>query len=221
MTLNPHLRKVALSAHITTSVGWLGAVGSFLVLSIAGLTSRDAEIVRSAYLAMNVIGEFVVVPLSLAALVTGIVQSLGTEWGLFRYYWVLVKFVLTIGATALLLLHQFTAVADAARRVSAVAPGTRPDLGNLGIQLVGDAGAAGLALLFMTMLSVFRPWGRIRHDREKQAGIATKRHESSPAEPTVSGLPAGVKIALVAGGAFAVAIIVIHLMGHGPGRHSH
>lgn len=63
-------------------------MASFLVLSIAGLTSRNAEIVRGAYLSMNVIGQFVIIPLSLAALMTGLVQSLGTHWGLFRHYWV-------------------------------------------------------------------------------------------------------------------------------------
>jgi hypothetical protein len=105
------LQKVNLTAHVTCSVGWLGAVASFLVLSIAGLTSQSTEIVRGAYLAMNLIGQFIIVPLSLAALLTGLVQSLGSHWGLFRHYWVVVKFTLTIGATLLLLLHQFTAVA--------------------------------------------------------------------------------------------------------------
>ena len=115
--MSPGLRKLNLTAHVTSSVGWLGAVAAFLVLSIAGLTSRNAETVRGAYISMNLMGKFIVVPLSLAALVTGLVQSLGTQWGLFRYYWVFVKFMLGIGATLLLLLHQFTAVAGAAGRV--------------------------------------------------------------------------------------------------------
>src|SRR5713226_5007653 len=96
--MTPRLRKLALTTHITLSVGWLGAVAGFLVLSIAGLTSQDAEVVRGAYLAMNLIGLFVIVPMSLAALATGVVQALATEWGLLRHYWVLVKFLLTIGA---------------------------------------------------------------------------------------------------------------------------
>ena len=51
--ITPALRKLTLTAHVTCSVGWLGAVAGFLVLSIAGLTSRDAETVRGAYLAMK------------------------------------------------------------------------------------------------------------------------------------------------------------------------
>ncbi len=170
--MTPALRRLSLAAHVTSSVGWLGAVAGFLVLSIAGLTSQDAEIVRGAYLAMNLLGQFLIVPLSLAALLTGLVQSLGTHWGLFRHYWVLVKFTLTIGATFLLLLHQFTAVAEAARRVSGAAPGTLPDVGQLGSQLVGDAGLAVLVLLVTTTLSVYKPWGRTRYGRRKQVFLA-------------------------------------------------
>ena len=99
MTASP--RKLCLTTHVLSSVGWFGAVAAFLVLSIAGLTSGEAGIVRGAYLSMNLIGEFMIVPLSFAALLTGLVVSLGSHWGLFRHYWVLMKFTLTIGATIL------------------------------------------------------------------------------------------------------------------------
>ena len=126
--MTPALGKANFTTHVATSVAWLGSVVSFLVLSIAGITSTDPNVVRGAYMAMNIIGAYVIVPLSLAALLSGVVQSLGTPWGLFRQYWVVVKLSLTLGATALLLLHQFTAVAEAARRASA----TTPDSGRPG-----------------------------------------------------------------------------------------
>lgn len=106
MTMTPGLRKFSLTAHITFSVGWLGAVAGFLALAVAGLNSQDAQMVRAAYLAMELIGWFVIVPLSLASLLTGLVQSLGTEWGLFRHYWVLAKLLITVLATIVLLLHM-------------------------------------------------------------------------------------------------------------------
>jgi hypothetical protein len=102
----PPIRKFALTAHITFSVGWLGAVAGFLALAVAGLTSQDVQMVRAAFLAMNVTGWYVIVPLCLASLLTGLVMSLGTKWGLFRHYWVTVKFLLTIIST--LILFGFT-----------------------------------------------------------------------------------------------------------------
>jgi hypothetical protein len=166
--MSPGLRKLSLAAHVVTSVGWLGAVAAFLVLGVLGLTHGDATMVRGAYLAMNVLGESLIVPLGLLALATGLVQSLGTSWGLFQYRWVVMKLVLTLGATALLLLHQFTAVEAAARRAAAAGAGAMPDVGPLGRQLVLDAGLAVFVLLVITTLSIYKPWGRTRFGRRKR-----------------------------------------------------
>ena len=103
--MTPPVRKLALTAHVTSSVSWLGAVAAFLALAIAGLARSDAQMVRAAYLATEMITWFVIVPLAFASLLTGLIVSLGTPWGLFRHYWVLVKFMLTILATVLLILH--------------------------------------------------------------------------------------------------------------------
>src|SRR5687768_16276697 len=93
------VRLFALTAHVTSSVGWLGAVAVFLALAVACLTSQDARMVRAAYLAMELIGWFVIVPLSLASFLSGLVQSLGTSWGVFRHYWIVAKLLMTIVAT--------------------------------------------------------------------------------------------------------------------------
>ena len=79
--------------------------GAAARLAVAGLSSQDAEMMRAAYLAMGLTAWFVIVPLSFASLVTGLVQALGTKWGLFRRYWVLVKFLIAIFATIVLLIH--------------------------------------------------------------------------------------------------------------------
>ena len=212
--LRPALRKLNLTAHVTSSVGWLGAVAGFLVLSIAGMRSTDVETVRAAYVAMNLIGLYAIVPLSLAALTTGLVQSLGTRWGLFRHHWVVTKFALTIGATALLMLHQFTAVAGAARRVSETAAGTLPNVGRLGPQLVGDAALAVLVLLAATVLSVFKPWGLTSYGRRALAA------ESGAAPPaTGAEVSTGARIVLVLLLLLAVAFVAMHLAGGGLAHH--
>jgi hypothetical protein len=166
MTMTPRLRKFALTAHVTSSVGWLGAVVVFLALAIAGLTSRNAQMVRAAYLATELITWLVIVPLSLASFLTGIVQSLGTTWGLFRHYWVLVKLLLTIVATIILLLH--TQPISYMANVVAETTLSNTDLRGLRIQLVADAGAALLVLLVITTLSVYKPRGRTRYGQRKE-----------------------------------------------------
>lgn len=162
----PQLRKLALTAHVTASVGWLGAVAAFLALAVAGLTGGSPETVRGAYLAMDLVGWFVIVPFGVASLVTGVVQSSGTVWGLVRHYWVIAKLLITVLATVLLLVHMQPVghLADAAAR--AVLAGG--ELEGMRVQLVADAAAALLVLLTAVALSVFKPRGVTRQGRRWQ-----------------------------------------------------
>lgn len=218
--MRPGLCKLVLTTHIATSVGWLGAVAAFLVLNIAGLTSRNPEVARGAYLAMNLIGLYIIVPLSLAALATGLIQSLGSQWGLLRYYWILTKFLLTLLATYALLMHQFSAVARAAKLVSGAAAGTLPGakLRSIGTELLGDVGGAVLVLLVVTTLSVYKPWGLTRYGRRRQQERSKVPWQLDNQIPT----PVGFKTLLAV---IAVLVVVfkvaLHLTGHGLGSHGH
>ena len=69
--MTPGLRGFALGAHVACSVGWFGSALAFLALAVVGLTSQDAQTVRSAYLATELLTWSVIVPLSLASLLTG------------------------------------------------------------------------------------------------------------------------------------------------------
>lgn len=164
--MRPPARKLVLTAHVTFSVGWFGAVAAFLALAIGGLVSHDAEVVRASYLAMAVIGWFVIVPLGVGSLLVGVVQSLGTEWGLLRHYWVLVKLVLTIAALALLLVHM--RLVDHVSSIAAATGLSAGDLRGLRIQLVGDASGALVVLLVNTVLSIYKPRGMTRRGRRAQ-----------------------------------------------------
>jgi hypothetical protein len=159
----PRLRKLALTAHVTTSVGWLGAVAAFLALAVAGLSSDDKATVRGAYVATEVVTWAVIVPLCLASLLSGIVQSLGTAWGLVRHWWVLIKLALTVVATALLLLH--TQPIGHLRAVAVAGNGFAADLDGMRVQLVVDAAAALAVLLGTTVLAVLKPRGVTRWGR--------------------------------------------------------
>ena len=106
MTISPRLRRLSLTVHVATSVGWLGAVTTFLPLALVGLTSSNPETVRGAYLVMEPAAWLVLVPLAFASLGSGLVQGLSTAWGLFRHYWVLFKLGLTAFATLVLLTYM-------------------------------------------------------------------------------------------------------------------
>jgi hypothetical protein len=167
MTMPPRVRKAALTTHVACSVGWLGAVAGSLALAVAGLVTDDEQTMRGIYLALDVIGWFALVPLSLASLATGVVQGLGTKWGLFRYWWVVVKLVITVVAVIVLLMYTQTlgALADLARGASAASgegetlPSPSPAL---------HTAVALLLLLVTTTLAVFKPPGITAFGRRRR-----------------------------------------------------
>lgn len=166
MTMRPGLRKFVRTAHITFTVGWLGAVAGFLALAIAGLTSQDVQIVHSVYPAMELIARFVIVPLSFAPLLlTGPILSLGTPWGLFRHYWIIVKLVITILCTVIMQLH----IQPISHLARVAANGTLSSADHsLQLQMVVASVAALLALLVATGLSVYKPRGMTIYGWRKQ-----------------------------------------------------
>lgn len=162
MAMAPRLRTFVLTVHIGSSVGWLGAIAAYLALNVPALTGAEEQTVRAAYLMMEPVAWFAIVPCALASLLTGIVQSLGTPWGLFRHYWVLISLAITVFATAILLSHLPTVsrMAD-----MAADPNVYPD--GLGGDLVHSVGGL-LVLLVPLVLNIYKPRGMTRYGQRKQ-----------------------------------------------------
>lgn len=158
MVMSPSVRRFALSIHLTCSVGWIGAVLAYLGLGIAATLSDSPVTVRGAWVAMEIVGWYVLVPLALGSWVTGLVMSFGTRWGLFRYYWVLVAFVLTSIAVVILLLHM----PDVSSVADAVATADARDLERYGGDLV-HAGLALALLILIQLLNMYKPPGLTRY----------------------------------------------------------
>ena len=222
MSMTPRLTKFALTAHITFSVGWLGAIVPYLALAIAGLTDRDAQLVRAAYLSMELIGWYVIVPFSLAALLSGLVQSLGTQWGLFQHYWILAKFVLTSAATFVLLTHMKTV----SRMATVAAEETlfSADFRALQIQLLVHAVGGLVVLLAVTALSVYKPWGMIAYGRRKQRerrkapridALSYPDVNVAPVRESISHAPRWVYVVGLHAVGFALLFVVLHFTGAG------
>jgi hypothetical protein len=158
----PRLRKFTLTLHVTASVGWLGAIAGFLALALSGLQTHDGAILRAAFLGMDWIGWFVLVPISFASLLTGLVQGLGTPWGIFRHYWVLFKLLINVLANVVLFVYMLELASVAgilerneAGQLSALSP-------------LLHASVALLLLLTATILSIYKPRGLTPYGWRKQ-----------------------------------------------------
>jgi hypothetical protein len=162
--LTPQGRKWVLTAHVIASVAWIGVSLCLLGLSLTGVLSRDAEIQKAAFVALGTLGTVVAAPVSVAALITGVVVSLGTKWGLFRHWWVLVSFIATVIMTAAVLFALGPLLRGAAASALAAAPGTPvlDAVGNAAVPAVIASCVATVVLSVITGLNVFKPVGRVR-----------------------------------------------------------
>jgi hypothetical protein len=150
-------RKFTLLAHVLSSVGWIGAVAAFLALAVTGLMSPNPLAARAVYIAMEPVTSWVIVPLAIASLVTGLVLSLGTRWGLLRHYWVIFKLLISSFSLPLLFLHTgIIHRVAAAAMVGGISPA---DLRQDRVQLVVAAVASLGALVGATLLSIYKPKG--------------------------------------------------------------
>jgi hypothetical protein len=171
MTMTPTLRRLVLTAHVAASVGWLGAVAAFLGLGVVGLTSQSASTVRGVYLVMEPAAWLVLVPLAIASLLTGLLQSVATTWGLFRHYWVVFKLLINLGSTVFLLLYMttFSLMADVAADPSA-------ELGEVrSASPVLHAGLALVLLLVATTLAISKPRGLTPYGQRKRERRTARR----------------------------------------------
>ena len=124
------------------------------------MTAMDATLY---FVLLIVIGCISLVPL----LLTGPLLSLGTPWGLFRHYWIIVKLVINVLSTLILLIHlrpiQHMAHLAATGAISSADRGAQ-------IQLVVAAGAGLLALLAATGIAIYKPRGMTVYGWQKQYG---------------------------------------------------
>lgn len=166
MPFAPALRKFTFTIHITSSVGWIGAVLAFLGLAVIGLTSENEATVRGAYLVMAPAAWFVLVPLAHASLLSGTAISLGTPWGLIRHYWVVLKLLITAFATVILMIYMGTF-----RQMARVAADPIVDLGLVrNPSPMVHAILALVLLVLATVLGVYKPFGMTPYGSRKQAG---------------------------------------------------
>ncbi|MEX2210740.1 MAG: hypothetical protein WD689_03130 [Gaiellaceae bacterium] len=145
-------------------MGWLGAVIAFLGFAAVGLASDDEDTVRGAYLVMEPAARFVLVPLAFATVVTGVLQSLITVWGLLRHYWVLFKLLIAVVSTAILLIYLETFSS-----MAAVAADENAELAAVRNPSPLIHAALAIALLVTAIvLAVFKPRGLTAYGRRKR-----------------------------------------------------
>jgi hypothetical protein len=169
-------RRAVLVVHIVAAGAWIGLDVVMGVFVLTAMTTED-RVVRAT--ALQGLELFAVVPLlavGLLCLLSGVLLGLGTKYGLVRFWWVAVKLVLNVVLTSLVLLALRPGVGEAAAAGRRLLDGVSvavPD------QLVFPPVVSTTALVVAVVLSVFKPWGRIRRQGPRRSRGAA-RDESAP-----------------------------------------
>jgi hypothetical protein len=146
MTLSPRLRRAVLTAHIIASVGLLGDVAAVLALNVRAATTTDPGFASASYDLLEMFSLVFGIPLSFAALISGLVLGLGSKWGVLRHAWVTAKLVLLL---SVILIGAFV-----------IGPATsemQTGTGDAETLLIAAAVWDVLALALATALSVYKP----------------------------------------------------------------
>jgi len=206
---------------ITSSLGWVGAALAFLAFAAIGFTSDDPVKVRGASLLMAPAAWFVLVPLAHASLLSGIVLSLGTTWGLFRYYWVVLKLGITVFATVILLIYMGTF-----RQMAGVAADPVVDLAAVrNVSPIVHAILALVLLVTATMLGIYKPCGMTAFGEHR---LEEQRRPVSALTPAAAGTaraldaastPAWIYVVGAVALALALLVLILHLSGASPTHH--
>ncbi|MBP1949076.1 hypothetical protein [Virgibacillus litoralis] len=146
------------TCHILFAAIMLGNMVTFLLLSITIAISENGQLIESSYQVMHLLSKTSVKASTFGTIITGILLSIWTKWGLFKFYWIIAKELLTIPVFALNLWGMYYWTLQAFKLIES--SGARTDVFIVQAELWIGIIIQLISLLLMFGLSVFKPWGR-------------------------------------------------------------
>ncbi|CAM5780763.1 MULTISPECIES: hypothetical protein [Brevibacillus] len=157
-------KQLIIIIHVLSVVCWLGGAMVMLLLGMYMLKAENGEQLYYTLDNMHLVDVVFIRYTAVVALLTGIVLSVWTNWGLFKHYWILIKLILTVSLIGFGIgymadwLSQIVRIAEQERFL---ALGDAAFL-NTSYSLIGGAIANIVSLIFMTAITYFKPFGKIK-----------------------------------------------------------
>ncbi|MZD04252.1 DUF2269 domain-containing protein [Streptomyces sp. SID5785] len=170
-------RRALLVVHVAASASWLGVTLGLLALAVTATTTGSGPAVEASARAMKLFADWLVIPLALLTLLSGLLLSLGTPWGLARHRWVYVKFWLTLATTAASIFALRPGVNEAVTTLASGHGLDRPT------DLLAGPIVSLTSYVFMIAISVLKPWGLTRRGRKHRVE-ARKAVDAKVPHPT-------------------------------------
>lgn len=163
MKLSHKSKNWFLILHILFAAIMLGNMVAFLIFSITVAAANDKGVIHACYQAMNILANTSVRASTIGTTVTGILLSIWTKWGLFKFYWIIVKEGLTLILIGLNLWAMYAWTLQALTGMNT--SGEMQGLPFVQAELWTGILFQIISLVLIYVISVFKPWG-------KRAGVS-------------------------------------------------
>lgn len=162
--------------HIFLACLWIGAAASMVLLSFFRGQITNGDELWAVHASIKMIDDFIIIPSAIGCLVTGILFSWLTNWGFFKFPWIIVKYVITIGAILFGTFYLGTWVngmeaISKVERLAALENSTYLQYAKLNLYF---GSLQAFTLIVAAFISVFKPWGKrgvIKKGSHNKAGL--------------------------------------------------
>lgn len=178
--LNQKKKSLLVAIHVISVASWIGGTLGMLLLGVYLQNAANGEQLYYTLANMEIIDENLLKYPALLSLITGIMLSIWTQWGLVKHYWVTIKFILTILTImiGILFLNKWTASIGEMVKDIGFATLQNQDFQTTWWSIIITGTFNLLCLVFMVFITYYKPFGKIKKKNrkvdEKQKGAIVK-----------------------------------------------
>ncbi|MEQ4482139.1 hypothetical protein [Cohnella silvisoli] len=156
-------RRVLLTLHLLFVAILFGVHVVLITVSLTAAVTSDESVLKACYTVMHLLAATSIRASTIGTVVTGILLSVFTSWGLFRFYWIIAKEILTLLCMVIGLVGIYDWTLKGVRVTDSFGMLARssPDFTANQAFLFTGVVLQLLSMVAMYAISVWKPWGKV------------------------------------------------------------
>lgn len=165
--LSQKKKQLLVTLHVISVSSWIGGTLGMLLLGIYLKSAANGEQLAYTLSSMEVIDENLLKYPALLTLLTGVLLSIWTQWGLVKHYWVAIKLVLTVATImmGILFLDDWTVSLGEMVEDMGFATLQNKQFQTRWSSIIIMSSFNLASLFFMVFITYFKPFGKIKKIR--------------------------------------------------------
>lgn len=164
-------KSILVALHVLSVASWIGGTLAMLLLTAYLSKGANGEQLLYTMASMKIIDENLLKYPALLSLITGILLSVWTQWGLTKHYWIIIKLVLTVMTIMIGILFLSKWTAGLGEMIK--------DMGFLALKdeqfkstwtsILMTSSFNLVCLAFMTFITYLKPFGKVKKRKPQRA----------------------------------------------------